>query len=72
MPKEKLTPGQEQELADKINALCQERLELELKRGNGVSLDKSGYISARETEIEKELSKLKTPKPPTQDEKHSR
>lgn len=54
---------QEQELADKILPLIKERMDLELKRGNGVTLDKSHYIGDRLTEIEDELGKLKTPKP---------
>lgn len=55
---------EEQELADKIKPLLEERLALELKRGAGVTLEKGGYIGDREREIEEELSKLKTPKSP--------
>lgn len=60
--KKELTPEEkaEQDLADKINPLLKERLELELKRGNGITLEKGGYISERERDIEKELSQLKT------------
>lgn len=56
--REQLTAEEEQQIAD----LFKERLELELKRGNGVTLDKNGYIGDRVAEIEKELSRLKTPK----------
>lgn len=52
----------EQELAEQITSLLKERLELEFKRGNGISLEKSFYVGDREREIEKELSQLKTPK----------
>ena len=57
-----LTPEEkaEQELADKILALVKERTELDFKRGNGVSLDKNEYIGDRLSEIEKELSQLKS------------
>ncbi len=58
MSNEKLTP-QEEELAAKITELCKERLELDLKRGSGVTLEKGGYISERERDIEAELGKLK-------------
>lgn len=59
-----LTPEEkaEQELAEKISALVKERIELEFKRGNGVSLDKNDYIGDRLSDIEKELSQLKSPK----------
>jgi hypothetical protein len=50
----------EQELADKIAPLIKERMDLEFKRGNGVSLDKNEYIGDRLTDIEKELSQLKS------------
>jgi uncharacterized protein YjbK len=58
----KLTPEQEKEMADKISALVKERAELDLKRGNGVSLDKNEYIGERQAEIEEELKQLKKPK----------
>lgn len=56
-----LTPEEkaEQELADKISVLAKERIELEFKRRNGVSLDKNEYIGNRLADIEKELSQLK-------------
>lgn len=50
----------EHELADKIAPLIKERMELEFKRGNGVSLDKNEYIGDRLADIEKELTQLKT------------
>jgi hypothetical protein len=61
----KLTPEEiaEQELADKMKPLFEERFALELNRGNGVTLEKSEYIGYRTREIEEELGRLKTPKP---------
>ena len=58
----KLTPQEqaEQEFADKINTLMKERLELEFKRGNGVTLEKNKYIGDRSREIEADITKLKT------------
>lgn len=57
-----LTPQEkaEQELAEKIAPLIKEIIELESKRGNGVSLDKNEYIGDRLADIEKELSQLKS------------
>lgn len=57
-----LTPEQEQELANKISALINERNALDFNRGCGVSLEKNEYIGERQAEIEKELSQLKSPK----------
>lgn len=53
---------QEQELADKIKPLINERRALEEKRGNGVTLHKNEYIGDRLRDIEKEIGKLKTQK----------
>ncbi len=53
---------EEQELADKIRPLIEERNALEFNRGNGVTLKKNEYIGDRTAEIESELSKLKTSK----------
>lgn len=50
----------EQELADKITPLLKERMELDFKRGNGVTMEKNKYIGKRTSEIEAELNKLKT------------
>lgn len=50
----------EQELANKIAPLIKERMELELKRGNGVSLDKNEYIGDRMADIDKEITQLKS------------
>lgn len=62
-----LTPEEkaEQELADKIKPLIEERLALELKRGNGVTLDKNYYIGGRTEEINNQLKELKKPKDET-------
>lgn len=54
---------EEQELADKLKPLFEERFALDLKRGNGVTLEKGGYIGDRTKEIEEEIAKLKKPIP---------
>jgi molybdopterin-biosynthesis enzyme MoeA-like protein len=48
---------EDQELADKINA---EILALDLKRGNGITLEKNEYIGDRTRELNEQLAKLKT------------
>ncbi len=60
----KLTPQElaEQELADKIKPLIKELQELEFRKGNGVTLQKSEYIGDRTAELEAELSRLKKQK----------
>lgn len=63
--KKELTPQEEQELADKLKPLFEERFALELKRGAGVTLEKGGYIGERTLELEEEIGKLKSPKPQT-------
>lgn len=50
---------EEQELASKINKVI---FELDLKRGNGVTLEKNQYIGECQSELEAELSKIKTKK----------
>lgn len=64
MSENKLTPEEkaEQELADKLKPLFEERFALDLKRGNGVTLEKNEYIGCRTREIEEELSMLKSKK----------
>jgi molybdopterin-biosynthesis enzyme MoeA-like protein len=63
-----LTPQEieEQKLADQMEPLFKERFELELRRGNGVTLEKSEYIGDRTRDIEKELSQLKSKVNPSQ------
>lgn len=65
-----LTPEEkaEQELADKIKPLIEERFALDMKRQNGITLEKNHYIGDRQRDIEKELEQLKAKKsatPPT-------
>lgn len=55
-----MTEKEEQELAGKINLLFTERFALDLKRGNGVTLEKDGYIGDRTSEIEEQIGRLKS------------
>lgn len=59
-----LTPQEkaEQELADKIKPLIEERFALDMKRQNGITLEKDHYIGNRQREIEDELCQLKSKK----------
>jgi hypothetical protein len=52
---------EEQELADKMAPLFEERFALELRRGEGVTLKKNEIIADRLAEIENDLCRLKTP-----------
>lgn len=66
-----LTPEEkaEQELADKIKPLIEERIGMDMNRQNGITLEKDQYIGARTKEIEEELSRLKSEKTDTENNK---
>lgn len=53
---------EEQELANKLTPLFKERFALDLRRGEGITLEKNSYIGYRTKEIEEEIGRLKTPK----------
>lgn len=57
-----LTPEEkaEQELADKVKVLIEEKIGMDMNRQNGITLEKDQYIGARTKEIDEELGKLKT------------